>query len=876
MSHLTQILEQFNFREYDYDAHKDEPIEWRLVVKEGRQRWIPFPQSILKQFNAPQSLIDIHLLNKPSNFELPNTYVNDIPLNLDVSHSGSTNSNSNNNNSSSSSSNSNSSDDDSTVNNDTTSPLDYVFNKTNNYQSNLSESMVNERLLKAIDFYGSVQTDDGHWAGDYGGPMFLLPGIVIVMYICGEKLPRPFRYEMIRYIQSKQNKDGGYGLHIEGHSTIFGTVLNYVALRLLGVSSSHQFMKQTLEFLSKEPANGTLGCPQWAKLYLCVLGLMHWDCIDPIPPELWLLPDWFPYIQPGKWWCHCRVVYLPMAYLYGLGKVYDRAESDTLIQELRNELYMNVSGIEYSKQPWSKFRSYVNPRDNYHPFTQLYASMIHVFVAYERYFKIGYFRKRALDTCIDHIKYEDSVTNHICIGPVNKVLNMLSVYFHEGSQTEHFQAHLDRVYDYLWLSDDGMKYQGYNGSQLWDTAFATQAIAEYYKRFKTSNGSINIQPLLDRPSHLQTLLKAYNFINFTQVKEDVPNRMAYYRQQSKGGWPFSTKDHGWPISDCTAEGIKSVLSIHDLFGLKEEDSNHQRRPCLVVDLLTPISSKWTQNPLSGLIHGGGDEGGEKEDEQYLLLDEERLTYAVRVILSMFNGGTNGGWATYELSRTHSWIEIINPAALYGEIMIDYPHTECTSACITALLQFKKFYPNSPYIPLIDDSIKHAISVIESKQTPEGGWYGGWAVCFCYGTWFAITALNAIDPVNNVYSKNEIVRKGLDFIVSKQQEQDGGWGESYLSCVTHKYSQSETSRVINTAWALLSLMTGDYPNLKVIEMGIYFLLRKQLPNGDFPQESISGVFNHNCMITYTNYRNIFPIWALSMYMRKYHPVVVKEQ
>ena len=37
--------------------------------------------------------------------------------------------------------------------------------------------------------------------------------------------------------------------------------------------------------------------------------------------------------------------------------------------------------------------------------------------------------------------------------------------------------HIPRVYDYLWLAEDGMKMQGYNGSQLWDTAFAVQAIA---------------------------------------------------------------------------------------------------------------------------------------------------------------------------------------------------------------------------------------------------------------------------------------------------------------------------------------------------------------------------------------------------------------
>ena len=35
---------------------------------------------------------------------------------------------------------------------------------------------------------------------------------------------------------------------------------------------------------------------------------------------------------------------------------------------------------------------------------------------------------------------------------------------------------MPRVYDYLWVAEDGMKMQGYNGSQLWDTSFAVQAI----------------------------------------------------------------------------------------------------------------------------------------------------------------------------------------------------------------------------------------------------------------------------------------------------------------------------------------------------------------------------------------------------------------
>lgn len=38
------------------------------------------------------------------------------------------------------------------------------------------------------------------------------------------------------------------------------------------------------------------------------------------------------------------------------------------------------------------------------------------------------------------------------------------------------RQHLARIKDYLWVAEDGMKMPGYNGSQLWDTVFAVQAI----------------------------------------------------------------------------------------------------------------------------------------------------------------------------------------------------------------------------------------------------------------------------------------------------------------------------------------------------------------------------------------------------------------
>src|SRR5688572_30288518 len=41
-----------------------------------------------------------------------------------------------------------------------------------------------QALTNAITFYTKLQCEDGHWANDYGGPLFLLPGLLIACYVC--------------------------------------------------------------------------------------------------------------------------------------------------------------------------------------------------------------------------------------------------------------------------------------------------------------------------------------------------------------------------------------------------------------------------------------------------------------------------------------------------------------------------------------------------------------------------------------------------------------------------------------------------------------------------------------------------------------------
>ncbi|MEQ2188009.1 hypothetical protein GOODEAATRI_010575 [Goodea atripinnis] len=69
-----------------------------------------------------------------------------------------------------------------------------------------------DAAAKGMNFYRSLQAEDGHWAGDYGGPLFLLPGLLITCHVAKIPLPEAWRKEMVRYLRSVQLPDGGWGL----------------------------------------------------------------------------------------------------------------------------------------------------------------------------------------------------------------------------------------------------------------------------------------------------------------------------------------------------------------------------------------------------------------------------------------------------------------------------------------------------------------------------------------------------------------------------------------------------------------------------------------------------------------------------------------
>uniref|UniRef100_A0A8C0F8W5 Terpene cyclase/mutase family member n=1 Tax=Bubo bubo TaxID=30461 RepID=A0A8C0F8W5_BUBBB len=599
------------------------------------------------------------------------------------------------------------------------------------------------------------------------------------------QLPGGFRKEMVRYLRSVQLPDGGWGLHVEDKSTVFGTALNYIALRILGLGPDDpDIVRARVNLHSK---GGAVGIPSWGKFWLAVLNVYSWEGMNTLLPEMWLLPTWFP-AHPSRLWCHCRQVYLPMSYCYARRL---SAEEDELIRSLRQELYVQ----DYASIDWPAQRNNVAACDVYTPHSWLLGAAYAIMNVYEAHHST-HLRQRAITELYDHIKADDRFTKCISIGPISKTINMLVRWFVDGENSSAFQEHVSRIPDYLWLGLDGMKMQ-----------------VKCCRSSAPGTSSL--------PSLVSCLL---------QIPENPPDYQKYYRHMNKGGFPFSTRDCGWIVADCTAEGLKSVMLLQE--------------KCPFIAKLVP---------------------------------PERLFDAVNVLLSMRN--SDGGFATYETKRGGRLLELLNPSEVFGDIMIDYTYVECTSAVMQALRHFHDEFPEHRLVEIclplgiavaliLQETLQKGLDFCCKQQRADGSWEGSWGVCFTYGTWFGLEAFASMQHTYRNGSARQEVARACQFLLSKQMA-DGGWGENFESCEQRTYVQSDTSQIHNTCWALLGLMAVRYPDTDVLERGIKVLLDKQLPNGDWPQENIAGVFNKSCAISYTAYRNVFPIWTLGRFCRL-HP------
>ena len=354
---------------------------------------------------------------------------------------------------------------------------------------------------------------------------------VIVRHAVGRPADAAARAGIVRYFHVSRAADGAWGLHPESSGYVFVTALVYVALRVLGVARDEPIAKEARRWLGSQPG-GVLAIPTWGKFWLALLDLYDWRGVNPCPPELFLLPRALP-LHPSRYYCHTRYIYLAMACLYG-ARV--RARLGPITDELREELY---------PAPWATLdfpahRDDVAPSDLYVSPTPALRRVWRTLHALERIVPSAV-RRRALDACVERVVYEQRVTNHHALSPVNGLLNCLVLWSRGHGDLDASLAGLE---DWRWHDgEQGLRYAGAR-STAWDTAFALRALTAAPSYASRAGGAVG---------------RGAAFLRGAQIIAELPDAGAQDRDAILGGWCFSDGAHRWPVSDCTAEAVSALL-----------------------------------------------------------------------------------------------------------------------------------------------------------------------------------------------------------------------------------------------------------------------------------------------------------------------------
>ena len=154
------------------------------------------------------------------------------------------------------------------------------------------DQQVEQAVSRSTEWFLSVQAQDGYWWGELEADTTLESDYILYLHILGslqsDKIPK-----LANYIRQRQLPDGGWNIFYGGPSELNATVKAYVALRLAGDAAD-------------APASGERAARKCAgagrsrsdEFLHAILsgdgrrgGLGH---VPAIPPELMLLPNWFP------------------------------------------------------------------------------------------------------------------------------------------------------------------------------------------------------------------------------------------------------------------------------------------------------------------------------------------------------------------------------------------------------------------------------------------------------------------------------------------------------------------------------------------------------------------------------------------------------
>ena len=165
---------------------------------------------------------------------------------------------------------------------------------------------VDDAIQKAHRYMLDIQYPDGYWWGELESNPTMEAEYLLLTHFLG--VADKARWQLIaNYILSKQHEDGAWGQYYGSPGDVSTSVECYFALKLAGIGADSPAMEKARRFILSK--GGVPRVRVFTKIWLSLFGQWEWEGTPVMPPELMLLPSWFPVnIYEFASWARATIV----------------------------------------------------------------------------------------------------------------------------------------------------------------------------------------------------------------------------------------------------------------------------------------------------------------------------------------------------------------------------------------------------------------------------------------------------------------------------------------------------------------------------------------------------------------------------------------
>jgi squalene-hopene/tetraprenyl-beta-curcumene cyclase len=583
----------------------------------------------------------------------------------------------------------------------------------------IAPDALQDAITRAREHLLSLQDPRGWWKAELQTNVTMDAEDLLLREFLGLRDPE-LTERAAKWIRSQQRQDGSWAKFWAGPGDLSTTAEAYVALRLAGDQPDAEHMKAASAFV--RGAGGLQQARVFTHIWLALFGAWSWDQVPTLPPEMMLLPHWFP-LNPYDFACWARqtVVALSVVLAYRPAR-----RLDFTLDEL------------YGETPWSPPAGY--------------SLRARALLALDRALRV--YQRRPLRRLREHalaraerwiVDRQEADGSWGGIQPP-WVYSLIALHL-RGYPIDHpvIRRGLDGLERFT-IEERGTRRLEACQSPVWDTALALIALADS-----------------GHPRDDGAMVRGADWLLGEQIL--ARGDWAIRRPELEpGGWAFEFANVNYPDVDDTAEVVLALQAV------EHPDPERVRKAI-------GRGAGW----LVGMQSSNGGWGAFDADNcQWLIRDlpfcdfgevidppsADVTAHAVEMLAALGRAGevaTHRGvsWLLKNQEPDGSWFGRWGVNHVYG-----------TGAVVPALI--------AAGISPAHESIRRAVRWLERQQNEDGGW-GEDARSYDDPGWIGrgestasqtAWALLALDAAGQ---RSRAVRRGVDWLIDAQRA-DGTWDE----------------------------------------------------------------------------------------------------